>query len=90
MDHVPCDSIFVKNRGVGKLRKIAVIGENRPYESVEIVTANTIALEHGADIHFIHALKTGASDAQVTALKSHQRGGQTMSRSHLKPSDSCR
>jgi nucleotide-binding universal stress UspA family protein len=71
MDHVPCDSIFVKNRGVGKLRKIAVIGENRPYESVEIVTANTIAVEHGAGIHFIHALKTGASDAQVAALKSH-------------------
>ncbi|HEX6386951.1 MAG TPA: amino acid permease [Anaerolineae bacterium] len=73
MDHLPCDSIFVKNRGLENVQEIVVIGERGPYEPLEIVTANAIALEQEARIRFIHVLNARASDAQITAIKAYHQ-----------------
>lgn len=73
IDHLPCDSVFIKNRGLKGVKEIAVIGENGLYESLQIVTANTIATERNAKIRFIQALTSKVSEMQIESMKAYQQ-----------------
>lgn len=71
MDHLSCDSVFVKNRGLGEICDIAVIGEKGPYDPIEIRMANAIALQHGATIRFLRAVKPNATEVQVDSIQAY-------------------
>lgn len=71
MDHLPCDSIFVRNRGFDSVCDIAMIGEKGPYDPIEIRAANAIATSHNANVRFLRALKSDATDIQMESIREY-------------------
>lgn len=72
-DHLPCDLIFVQNRGLGDVDNIAVIADQDPYDPMEIVVADAIARNAGTTIRFIHAVGESASEEQTISLDEYYR-----------------
>ncbi len=73
MDHVPCDSIIVKDRGLSEVNLIAIVEDKRPYEPLKVATANNIAVQENAHILFLHVLNEDTSDTQFESIKSYHK-----------------
>lgn len=71
MDHLPCDTLIVKNNGLDDIDEIVVVGEKGPYDPLKLVVANSVAVHEGACIRLLHALRQQASDAQVESIKDY-------------------
>ena len=73
MDHVPCDSLIVKNRGLASLERIVVISNRGPIDPLKVVVANAVAVHDRATIQFVHAVGRGASDAQAASIRAYHQ-----------------
>lgn len=71
MDHVPCDTLVVRNRGLSGLDRIVLISNRGPIDPLKVVVANAIAVHDGAQIQFVQALGGEASEAQVASIRSY-------------------
>lgn len=77
MDHVPCDSLIVRNKGLESADKIVVVANKGPFDPLKVVMANAVAVHEGADIHFLHAFGENASEAQLDSIEAyHEELGQ--------------
>lgn len=71
MDHVPCDTVVVRNKGLGDVDKIIVLANRGPFDPLKIVLANAVAVHRQACIQFLHALGEKASETQLASIKSY-------------------
>ena len=73
MDHIPCDSMVVKNRGLHDVNHISVISNRGPIDPLKVVVANAIAAHDGACIQFVHAVGESASETQLASIRAYHR-----------------
>ncbi len=79
-EHLTCDSVFLRNREVDRIDRIAVLGTGSPYDSVKIEMADHIARYEDASIRFVHLTPVDAPPAQSTSIhKYHEQLGGTLS-----------
>jgi amino acid transporter len=67
-EHLVCDSVFLRNRAVEEIDKIAVLGTGGPYDPVKIGIADHIARHENAEIRFVHLLPPDAPPGQVESI----------------------
>ncbi len=70
-DHLEADSIFLRNRSLGDVGTIAIMGSGGPYDVFKISLATRIARAEGSRLRFIHVLGEDASDAEVESVESY-------------------
>ena len=70
-DHLEADSIFLRNRSLGQVGTIAIMGSGGPYDVFKISLATRIARAEGSRLRFIHVLPEDATDAQVESVDSY-------------------
>ena len=71
MDNLPCDSMFVRDRGLGSVDRIVVIVERGPFDPLEVLAADAIAAAHGASVEFLATVDTSASADQREGLDTY-------------------
>lgn len=79
-EHLTCDSVFLRNREVDRIDRIAVLGTGSPYDSVKIEMADHIARYEDASIRFVHLTPVDAPPAQGASIhRYHEQLGGTLS-----------
>jgi amino acid transporter len=75
-EHLICDSLYLRNRAVEDIHRIAVLGTGGPYDPVKIEIADHIGRYEDASIRFIHLTPADASPKQAEAIvEYHQELG---------------
>jgi amino acid transporter len=67
-EHLICDSVFLRNRAVDDIDRIAVLGTGGPYDPVKTEMADHIGRYEGASIRFIHLVPADAPPKQAEAI----------------------
>ena len=70
-DHLPCDSIFLRNRTVGQVRTVVIMGSGGPYDVLKISLAARIAAAEGSQLRFVHVLPESARVQQTDSIESY-------------------
>ncbi|MBT8165218.1 MAG: universal stress protein [Acidimicrobiia bacterium] len=70
-DHLPCDSIFLRNRTVGHVRTVVIMGSGGPYDVLKISLAARIAAAEGSQLRFVHVLPEAARVQQADSIESY-------------------
>ena len=70
-DHLEADSIFLRNRSLGEIGTIAIMGSGGPYDVFKISLATRMARAEGSRLRFVHVLPEDATDAQVESVGSY-------------------
>jgi amino acid transporter len=70
-EHLICDSVFLRNRGVEGIDRIAVLGTGGPYDPVKIGIADHIARHEDAEIRFVHLLPQDAPPGQAESIRDY-------------------
>ncbi len=65
---VDCDTAFLRNREVGSVDSIAVMGAGGPFDALKVHLADRIAMAESASVRFVHVLGTDATDSQVGSI----------------------
>ncbi len=75
-EHLTCDSVFLRNRAVDRIDRIAVLGTGGPYDPVKIEIADHIARYEDAEIRFVHLTPPDAPPEQGESIhRYHERLG---------------
>jgi len=72
-DHLPCDSAFLRNRPLGAIDTIVIMGTGGPYDPVKIDLAARVADAERARIRFIHVALESASEEQMAVIGDYHR-----------------
>jgi len=67
-EHLTCDSVFLRNREVDQIDRIAVLGTGGPYDPVKIEMADHIARHEHAELRLVHLTPTDAPPAQAESI----------------------
>jgi amino acid transporter len=70
-EHLACDSVFLRNRGVDRIDRIAVLGTGGPYDPVKMEIADHIARYEDAAIRFVHLTPSDAPPAQAASIHAY-------------------
>ncbi len=70
-DHLPCDSIFLRNRTVGRVDNVVIMGSGGPYDVLKISLAARISQAEGSHLRFVHVLPEEARVQQVDGIESY-------------------
>ncbi|MDH3540230.1 MAG: universal stress protein [Acidimicrobiia bacterium] len=70
-DHLPCDSIFLRNRTVGPVKNLVIMGSGGPYDVLKISLAAKVSAAEGARLRFVHVLPEDARDQQVDSVENY-------------------
>jgi amino acid transporter/nucleotide-binding universal stress UspA family protein len=70
-DHLPCDSIFLRNRTVGRVKNLVIMGSGGPYDVLKISLAAKVSAAEGAKLRFVHVLPEDARDQQVESVENY-------------------
>ncbi|MEN8237619.1 MAG: APC family permease, partial [Actinomycetota bacterium] len=70
-EHLPCDTVFLRNREVTNIDTIAVLGTGGPYDPVKIEIADHIARYENASIRFVNLTPTDAPPGQAEVIHSY-------------------
>ena len=71
MANIPCDVVFVRERGYDRVAEITVIADRGPFDPLEIVAANAIAEAQGAQIRFVTVLDEPAQDETIDTANAY-------------------
>jgi len=71
IEHASTDLVFVRARELDGIEAIAVVSDGGPYDPLEVLVANALAVESGATVRFLHAVGDGASDEQLEAITAY-------------------
>ncbi len=71
MNGAPCDTIFLRHRGLDSIDDITVITRRGPYRPLKVLLADAIAVQHDARIRFLTAVEEEAPEEQVTATTTY-------------------
>ena len=76
-EHLTCDSVFLRNRAVDRIDRIAVLGTGGPYDPVKIEVADHIARYEDASIRLVHLTAADAPPEQGESIHRYheQLGG---------------
>lgn len=73
-DHLPCDSIFLRNRTVRRVQNVVIMGTGGPFDVLKISLAARISAAEGSHLRFVHVLPDEARIQQVDSIeKYHHR-----------------
>jgi amino acid transporter len=90
-EHLVCDSVFLRNRAVDEIDRIAILGTGGPYDPVKIGIADHIARHEEAEIRFVHLLPPDAPPGQIESIGDyHVQLGEVLSvpwDDRVKPTD---
>ena len=67
-EHLTCDSVFLRNREVDQIDRIAVLGTGGPYDPVKIEMADHIGRHEHAELRLVHLTPTDAPPAQAESI----------------------
>ena len=70
-EHLTCDSVFLRNRSVDDIDRIAVLGTGGPYDPVKMEIADHIARYESAAVRFVHLTPTDAPPAQADSIHAY-------------------
>ncbi len=70
-DHLPCDSIFLRNRTIGKVKNLVIMGSGGPYDVLKISLAAQVSTAEGSKLRFVHVLPEDARNQQVDSVESY-------------------
>jgi amino acid transporter len=76
-EHLTCDSVFLRNRAVDTIDRIAVLGTGGPYDPVKIEISDHIARYEAASIRLVHLTPADAPPEQGESIHAYheQLGG---------------
>lgn len=78
-EHLTCDSVFLRNREVEQIDRIAILGTGGPYDPVKIEMADHIARYEHAEIRFVHLTPVDTPPAQADSIhRYHGELGETL------------
>ena len=78
-EHLPCDTVFLRNRDVKDIDTIAVLGTGGPYDPVKIGIADHIARYEGATVRFVNLTPADAPPGQAEAIHAyHEQLGEVL------------
>jgi len=78
-EHLPCDTVFLRNRDVSSIDTIAVLGTGGPYDPVKIGIADHIARYENATVRFVNLTPPDAPPGQGEAIHAyHEQLGEVM------------
>ena len=72
-DHLPCDSIFLRNRTIGDVSNLVIMGSGGPYDVLKISLAEQISRVEGSRLRFVHVLPEDARDQQADSVEKYHR-----------------
>ena len=72
-DHLPCDSIFLRNRVIGEVKDLVIMGSGGPYDVLKISLAAQVAAVEQSRLRFMHVLPEDARDQQVESIQNYHR-----------------
>ena len=72
-EHLACDSVFLRNRSVGDIDTIVILGTGGPYDPVKLGLAHRIAVAEDARIRFVHVANEEATEAQMESTAAYHR-----------------
>jgi amino acid transporter len=67
-EHLTCDSVFLRNREVDQIDRIAVLGTGGPYDPVKIEMADHIGRHEHAELRLVHLTPPDAPPAQAESI----------------------
>ncbi|MDH3607471.1 MAG: universal stress protein [Acidimicrobiia bacterium] len=70
-DHLPCDSIFLRNRTIGRVGNLVIMGSGGPYDVLKISLAAQVSATEGSRLRFVHVLPEDARDQQVESIEKY-------------------
>ncbi|MFB6123365.1 MAG: amino acid permease [Haloferacaceae archaeon] len=71
MKHAPSDFVFVRNRGYHDVSRVVVIADQGPFDPLEIIAADGVAVANDATIEFVATLEENATDEQRTTAEAY-------------------
>jgi shikimate 5-dehydrogenase len=71
-DHVDCDTVLLRYRGLSTINRIVVLGSGGPADAAKVTLANKLAVAEGATIRFVHVVDDVASDPQIAFIHEYQ------------------
>jgi len=78
-EHLTCDSVFLRNRAVDRIDRIAVLGTGGPYDPVKIEIADHIARYEKASIRLVHLTSADAPPEQGASIhRYHEQLGEVL------------
>ncbi len=78
-EHLTCDSVFLRNRAVDRIDRIAVLGTGGPYDPVKVEIADHIARYENAEIRFVHLTPPDAPPEQGESIhRYHEQLGDVL------------
>ncbi|NNF09847.1 MAG: amino acid permease [Acidimicrobiia bacterium] len=72
-DHLPCDSIFLRNRTVRRVQNVVIMGTGGPFDVLKISLAARISAAEGSQLRFVHILPDEARIQQVDSIEDYHR-----------------
>lgn len=70
-EHLNCDTAFLRNRAVGRVQSVAVMGAGGPYDALKVDLADRLAhSSHGA-VRFVHVVAGDAAERQVDGIREY-------------------
>ncbi len=78
-ENLVCDSVFLRNRSVEDIDRIAILGTGGPYDPVKIGIADHIARYEDASVRFVHVTPVDAPPALAESIHEyHEQLGEIL------------
>jgi amino acid transporter/nucleotide-binding universal stress UspA family protein len=71
MNHASSDFVFVRNRGYDDVSRIVVIADRGPFDPLEIIAADGVAMANDATVEFVSTLEPSATDEQHSTARAY-------------------
>ncbi|GAA0302012.1 amino acid permease [Halarchaeum salinum] len=71
MEHAPCDTVFLRDRGLESVDEVAVLTRRGFHRPLKVLLADALAVQYDAQIRFLTAVDEDASTDHVAATETH-------------------
>jgi nucleotide-binding universal stress UspA family protein len=71
MNNAPCDTVFLRDRGLGTIDDITVVTRQGPYRPLKVLLADALAVQHDARLRFVTAIEPDAPEEEVDATTAY-------------------
>jgi amino acid transporter/nucleotide-binding universal stress UspA family protein len=71
MENAPCDTVFLRDRGLGEVGDITIITRRGPYRPLKVTLADALAVQHDARVRFLTAIPEDAPEERITATRDY-------------------
>ncbi len=72
-DHLSCDAAFLRNRAVGEMQSIVMMGAGGPYDALKVDLADRLATASGGNVRFVHVVVGEATNLQVDGIREYHQ-----------------